>query len=221
MLKHINSKMIFKLRLLVIASFLCINIVIAATQQQELLALDVQSSMHEAVLDPITPHLIFSDSQKANAWLTDMSNRLSRWVSDDFMRKRYLTIIQYEAARAGFDPQLILSIITVESRFNNYAISKVGARGLMQVMPFWVDQIGTSDQSLFDIQTNLRYGCTILRYYLYQEKGDLNRALARYNGSVGQLWYPQLVMQAYNDYWQSAPVVSLKNGKIVYIDYTH
>lgn len=193
----------------------------AATQVEEKLSADVQITMQSSILDPITPHLVFKDPTQANAWLDDMSHRLSKWVPDPFLRKRYLTAIQYEAIRAGLDPQLVLSLITVESRFNKYAISSAGARGMMQVMPFWQTQIGTTHTSLFDVETNLRYGCTILRYYLQREHGDMDKALARYNGSVNQSWYPKLVHQAYNTYWTPATIVSLKDGKVVSTDYSN
>ncbi len=192
----------------------------AATQTQEQLSNDVKVSLHRSIIAPIEPHLVFNSPDKADAWLKDMDNRLKKWVKDEYLRKGYLVAIQYEATRAGLDPQIVLSVITVESKFNNFAISSAGAIGLMQVMPFWQRQIGTSNQSLFNVQTNLRYGCTILRYYLQRENGNLQRALARYNGSVGKTWYPQLVMQAYNNYWTPFPVMTLKNNKAVYIDYT-
>jgi soluble lytic murein transglycosylase-like protein len=188
----------------------------------EPLADDVQTSLHNQVLNPIRPHLVFSSKDKANAWLKDMSNRLSKWLKDDeYLKTGYLTAIQYEAARANLDPQLILSLITVESRFNNFAVSPVGATGLMQIMPFWQLQIGDPEQSLFNVQTNLRYGCTILRYYIQKENGNVDRGLARYNGSIGKSWYPELVWQAYHSYWQPYPVMTMKNGKLVTIDYTN
>lgn len=176
--------------------------IFAAHQHYELLAKDVQTSMHMSVINPLSPHLVFTNEMAANAWLDDMSQRLKKWIKDDFLRKRYLTMIQYEATRAELDPQLILSIITVESKFNKYAISKFGARGFMQVMPFWPVMLGFKNQDLFDTQINIRYGCIILRYYLQQEHGDLNKALARYNGSINKTWYPELVFKAYKRYWQ-------------------
>lgn len=197
----------------------CGNLAVAATQEQEILAPDVQVKLHSNIINSVQPHLVFDKQEQADAWLDDMSNRLKKWVPDNFLRNRYLTIIQYEAARAGLDPQIILAIITIESKFNKYAISNAGARGMMQVMPFWQKQIGTSSQNLFDTETNIRYGCTILRYYLQLENGNLYRALAKYNGSNGKTWYPVMVMNAYNTYWQPYPVVELKNGKIKYINY--
>ena len=122
----------------------------AATQEKDILAPEVQAGLHASIIDPIVPHLVnFTNQNQANAWLNDMSERLKKWVPDQFLRKRYLITIQYEATRAGLDPQLVLSIITVESLFNKYAISSVGARGLMQVAPFWVQEIGNYSQDLF------------------------------------------------------------------------
>jgi len=112
-------------------------------------------------------------------------------------RVELLKAVHYEATRAGLDPQLVLGIIDVESGFKKYAVSTAGARGLMQVMPFWVDLIGDRDHNLFHLRTNLRYGCTILRHYLDIENGDLFRALGRYNGSLGRAEYPRMVLAAW------------------------
>jgi hypothetical protein len=192
-----------------------------ASQERELLSPDIALSMHSSIINPIMPHLVFSNKELANAWLLDMSNRLKKFLPDDFMRKRILTIIQYESSRAGLDPQLILSLITVESKFNKYAISNSGARGLMQVMPFWVNQIGSPNQDLFDIETNVRYGCTILRYYLIQEHGNIRNALARYNGSLGKNTYPNLVYDAYSLYWQPSTVININNANVKYLNYSN
>lgn len=208
-------------------SILLVNVVYAGNQQEEKLSADVQTSLHSAIINPIQPHLVFSDKEKAAAWLSDMSNRLKSvapkdpLVQDEFMRKRLLTTIQYESIRAGLDPQLVLSLITVESRFNKYAISSAGARGIMQVMPFWQRQIGAQDQDLLNVQTNIRFGCTILRHYLQLEHGDMFMALGRYNGSRGQATYPNLVFGALNRYWQPATVMTMaKNGEIKYVNYS-
>lgn len=194
----------------------------AFNQERELLAPEVQASMHSSIINPVEPYLIFDSKEQAQAWLSDMSNRLKKWIPDKFLRERYLTIIQYEAKRAQLDPQLVLSVITVESRFNKYAIPKGGdAQGLMQVRPFWRTLIGEKKQSLFDVRTNIRYGCTILRHYLQKERGDLAKALARYNGSQKQNFYPKLVFAAYNKYWTPATFATIKNGKINYINYAN
>jgi soluble lytic murein transglycosylase-like protein len=177
----------------------------AGIQIREQLAPEVQAGLHSSIINPLRPHLVFANKKEANQWLNDMSNRLKKWVPDEFLRTRYLTIIQYEAVRAGIDPQLVLSIISVEGQFNKYAIGSSGERGMMQVMPFWVRQIGDTKQNLFDVQTNLRYGCTILRYYLQKEKGNLTRALARYNGALklpNYAGYPDKVYYNYSRYWR-------------------
>ena len=143
----------------------------------------------------------FEDRFDAEVWLTDMSQRLSRKVSDPEERLLILKTVHYEASRADLPPEMVLALIQVESNFDRFAISYAGARGLMQVMPFWLDEIGRPNDDLFDIHTNLRMGCTILRHYLDREKGDRTRALARYNGSVGKVWYPQRVYKALSKRW--------------------
>jgi soluble lytic murein transglycosylase-like protein len=125
--------------------------------------------------------------------------------------------VHYEATRAGLDPQLVLSVIQVESNFRKYAVSTAGARGYMQVMPFWVDLIGTKDHNLFHLRTNLRYGCLILRHYLDIEHGNLTRALGRYNGSLGQSWYPDMVQKAWKSDWQYSgvsPTTGASSGRV-------
>ena len=143
----------------------------------------------------------FADRFDAEVWLTDMSRRLDRKVPDPQERLLILKTAHYEATRAELPPELVLAVIDVESNFDRFAISYAGARGLMQVMPFWLDEIGRPDDDLFDIRTNLRMGCTILRHYLDRERGNRTRALARYNGSVGKTWYPQRVFKALGKRW--------------------
>jgi len=130
-----------------------------------------------------------------------MSNRLASRISDRLQREEFLVSVHYEAKRAGLDPQLVLGVIQVESNFRKYAVSRAGAMGYMQVMPFWVRLIGRTDDNLFHLRTNLRFGCVILRHYLDQEKGDLFRALGRYNGSLGRPGYPTLVVRAWQHDW--------------------
>jgi len=125
----------------------------------------------------------FRDRFDGEVWLADMSRRLSTRVPEARLRVELLKNVHYEANRAGLSPEVVLSVIDVESNFNQYAISTVGARGLMQVMPFWLKEIGEPGDSLFRLQTNLRLGCTILKYYLDKEKGNLYAALKRYNGT--------------------------------------
>ena len=143
----------------------------------------------------------FDDRFDAEVWLTDMSVRLQARVEDPEERLTILKRVHYEAKRAGLEPELVLALIQVESNFDRFAISSAGARGLMQIMPFWLDEIGRPGDNLFDIDTNLRFGCTILKIYLQREKGDMRRALARYNGSVGKNWYPRRVYTALRKRW--------------------
>ena len=143
----------------------------------------------------------FEDRFDAQVWLLDMSRRLETFVQNPETRINMLKQIHYEARRVDIEPELVLAVIEVESRFDEYAISVSGARGLMQVMPFWLNEIGISDQNLFKIRTNLRMGCTILRYYIDMEPHDLGRALARYNGSLGRTIYPNKVVKALHKNW--------------------
>ncbi len=143
----------------------------------------------------------FSDRFDAEVWLTDMSKRLERRLADAEQRINLLRLVHYEAKRANLHPELVLAVIEVESNFDRWAISVVGARGLMQIMPFWLDEIGRPGDDLFEPATNLRMGCTILRHYLDKEKGDLTRALGRYNGSLGRMKYPNKVYNALRQRW--------------------
>ena len=143
----------------------------------------------------------FHDKFDAEVWLVDMSGRLARFVPDAAQRLRILRAVHEEATRAKISPELVLAVIQVESLFHRFAISAVGAQGLMQVMPFWKREIGRPDDNLTTVRTNLRYGCTILKEYLREEDGSVMKALARYNGSAGQLWYPERVMDAWQKYW--------------------
>jgi soluble lytic murein transglycosylase-like protein len=143
----------------------------------------------------------FEDRFDAEVWLTDMSARLARQVRDPDERIEILTRVHYEASRAELPPELVLAVIEVESNFDRYAISVAGALGMMQVMPFWRDEIGRPDDNLIRLDTNLRYGCTILKFYLDKEKGDLRRALGRYNGSLGKRKYPNKVINKLSKKW--------------------
>lgn len=143
----------------------------------------------------------FEDRFDAEVWLVDMSNRLKEKIKQPEKRLKLLRQIHHEARRANLHPELVLAVIDVESNFDRFAISKAGAQGLMQVMPFWLKEIGKPRDSLFNVRTNLRMGCTILKYYLKKEKGDLTRALARYNGSLGRYKYPNKVFKFLNKRW--------------------
>jgi soluble lytic murein transglycosylase-like protein len=143
----------------------------------------------------------FPDHFDAQVWLTDMSARLERQVRNPEERIEILQLVHYEATRAELPPELVLAVIDVESNFDRFAISVVGARGLMQIMPFWLNEIGRPDDNLMRIETNLRFGCTILKYYLDMEDGDLIRALGRYNGSLGKRRYPNKVLDKLRLKW--------------------
>jgi len=165
------------------------------------LSASVRTLLQQSIADRAAPKLVFASEQDGQAWLAEMSRRLSKHIADEQERRDFLVSVQYEATRAGLDPEMVLGLIEVESRFHKYAVSRAGARGYMQVMPFWVEQIGSKEQNLFHLRTNLRYGCTILRLYLDKEKGDLFRALERYNGSLGRLDYPTRVRNAWQKHW--------------------
>jgi len=180
--------------------------VLGGAQKYEPLSVSVRAALHQAVADQATPVLAFDTEQEARAWLAAMSSRLQRRMPNRVEREEFLLTVHYEARRAGLDPQMVLGLIQVESAFRKYAVSSAGARGYMQVMPFWVKLIGSSEHNLFHLRTNLRFGCTILRHYIDIENGNLFRALGRYNGSLGKPDYPNMVLRAWRDQWHySAP----------------
>lgn len=144
----------------------------------------------------------FEDRFDAEVWLVDMQGRLKKQLPDREERLTLLKAVHQHASRAKLPPQLVLAVIDIESRFDHYAISKVGAVGLMQIMPFWLKELNRADGDLFDINTNLAMGTTILRYYLDKEKGNISRALARYNGSLGSNRYPARVLREFRRKWQ-------------------
>ncbi len=146
----------------------------------------------------------FPDRYDAEVWLTDMSRRLKRQVRDQDERINILLRVHFEATRVGLQPELVLAVIEVESNFDRYAVSVAGALGLMQIMPFWLAEIGRQDDNLLHVDTNLRYGCTILKFYLDKENGDLRRALGRYNGSLGRRRYPNEVINKLSRKWFKA-----------------
>jgi len=173
----------------------------AGAQQYEQMSESVRATLSGAIADKKPSTSSFKDYEEAVEWLTEMSGRLASRIPDTAYRLELLRTIHYEATRAGLDPQLVLGLIQVESAFRKYAVSSAGARGYMQVMPFWVKVIGQPSDNLFSMRTNLRYGCTILRHYLDIENGDLFRALGRYNGSLGRPEYPNMVKAAW-DKWR-------------------
>jgi soluble lytic murein transglycosylase-like protein len=184
----------------------------AGAQKQEQLSASVRAMLQRAVSDQAAPKLAFASRQEAQVWLDEMSRRLEKRIPDAGFRFDFLSTVHYEATRAGLDPQMVLGLIEVESGFKKYAVSKVGARGYMQVMPFWTKAIGSSEHNLFHLRTNLRYGCTILRHYLDIENGNLYRALGRYNGSLGKSKYPNLVKAAWQKHWHAPGGPQLHNG---------
>ena len=184
-----------------------------AEQMVSALSIKSEAAVSPAALPAVDPRLrrllsdainssdSFDDRFHAEVWLMDMSNRLKRYVKDEELRLNMLKQIHLEATRADLQPELVLALIEIESHFDTYAISKSGAQGMMQVMPFWLDEIGRPDDNLIDMKTNLRMGCTILKYYMDMEKNNLHRALARYNGSLGSRVYSDKVLIALRDRW--------------------
>lgn len=177
----------------------------AGAQQPEQLDPALRASLQKALSDTASLRLAFSDETEAQHWIASMSERLKKRIPDEHVRVEFLRTLHYEATRAGLDPQLVLGLTQVESGFRKYAISVASARGYMQVMPFWLKELGRPGDNLFDMRTNLRFGCTILRHYLDIEKGNLFRALGRYNGSLGRAEYPNLVIGAWRAYWSYKP----------------
>ncbi len=173
----------------------------AGAQAYEPLSASVRAALYKSVSDQATPFLAFHSEAEARRWLAAMSKRLAGRIPDRLQREALLVTVHYEAKRAGLDPQLVLGLIQVESNFRKYAVSSAGARGFMQVMPFWIKVIGGREDNLFHLRTNLRYGCVILRHYLQMERGNLYRALGRYNGSLGKPEYPNLVKRAWQRDW--------------------
>jgi soluble lytic murein transglycosylase-like protein len=191
-------------RLVGVAALLLCIAAHAGNQKEEALADSVRIALSRAITDARPPRVQFSDIEeriKYLNWLGEMSERLKRRLPDLQVRREFLATTWYEATRAGLDPAMVLGLIQVESGFRKYAVSPVGAHGYMQVMPFWTRVIGDGDRKkLFHMQTNLRYGCSILRMYLDMEAGNLYLALGRYNGSRGQPEYPNAVLAAWKQW---------------------
>jgi len=172
----------------------------AGAQLEEQLAPSVVAGLQRAIADNPVP-TDYGNKPALRPWIDEMSRRLASRMSDARARDDFVATVHYEATRAGLDPQLVLGVIQHESNFRKYAISSADARGYMQVMPFWSRLIGASEHNLFNLRTNLRYGCVILRHYLDAESGDLFRALGRYNGSLGRPEYPSAVIATMNRHW--------------------
>lgn len=190
---------------LLIAALLLTPPALAGGQLEEALSANVRASLQRALADTAVTRTAFRNPADEAAWLKEMSRRLAKRMPDESERLEFLTTLHWEASRAGVDPQLMLGLIQVESGFRKYAVSPVGARGYTQVMPFWVRSIGSADHNLFQLRTNLRYGALILRHYIDIERGDLYRALGRYNGSLGRPEYPNLVVGAWKRHWDYTP----------------
>jgi soluble lytic murein transglycosylase-like protein len=173
----------------------------AGNQLYEPLADSVHQRLSLMVSDRAPPTLHFRSTHDAHRWIDEMDRRLERRIPERQSRLELLRAVHYEALRARLDPQLVLGLIEVESGFRKYAVSRAGARGYMQVMPFWVKLIGQPAHNLFHLRTNLAYGCAILRHYLDMEKGDYFRALGRYNGTLGKPDYPSRVLAAWKGRW--------------------
>ena len=164
-------------------------------------AVEADPELREALRAAANDAPSFTDRFDAEVWLLDMSSRLERQMPDPEERIELLRLVHMEAARVELPPNLILAVIEVESNFDRFAISVAGARGLMQIMPFWKDEIGRPGDNLMHTDTNLRYGCTILKHYYDKENGDLRRALGRYNGSLGKRKYPNKVIDKLSKKW--------------------
>lgn len=181
----------------------------AGAQQYEVLSASVRAALAQSVNDRSSVDM---KDLETRAWVRAMTPRvMGRYFTDEETARSFLGLVRYESMRAGLDPHLVLAVIEVESQFRKYAVSRAGARGYMQVMPFWTTQLGGTEQGLFVERLNLRFGCTILRYYLVdREHGNLANALARYNGSLGSADYPNRVIAAWRARWTltSRPALS-------------
>jgi soluble lytic murein transglycosylase-like protein len=175
----------------------------AATQQYQEISLSNRQELRQKFLGGSTINS-FKDVNTAINWIGQQSYQLRNKIPDDRKRRELLRMIHYEATRYQLDPDLVLALIEVESGFNRFALSYVGASGLMQVMPFWKELIGSEKDSLFDAQTNIRYGCIILRHYLDIENNNVARGLARYNGSLGTDTYSSLVLNTWQAKYRQA-----------------
>jgi len=184
---------------------------LAGAQVEEQLAPSVVAGLHRAIADNPVP-ADYANKPELRAWQDEMSRRLAARIPDVRSREDFIATVHYEASRAGLDPQLVLGVIQYESAFRKYAISSSDARGYMQVMPFWTRLIGAADHNLFNLRTNLRYGCVILRHYLDVENGDVYRALGRYNGSLGRPEYPNAVLATMNRNWTFTPAAAATLG---------
>lgn len=187
------------IRLIMFSGFISTTIALSPAIAKSMQSVDPE--LRKRLINAINQSSSFDDRFHAEVWLLDMSNRLSIRVKNTDTRLMLLRSIHREATKAELPPELVIALIDIESRFDRFAISRSGAQGLMQIMPFWLNEIGHPDDNLMDIDTNLRMGCTILKYYLDMENGHIRRALARYNGSLGSWVYPDKVISVLNRHW--------------------
>lgn len=190
----------FKSVLLVVAALLFCSGGVSANQS--VATLEVDQALRQLLLDTIANSNSFEDKYDAEVWFVGMSERLKPFIKDAGKRMAFLRKVHHYSNVHNVQPSLVLAVIEVESHFNQYAVSRVGAQGVMQVMPFWKKEIGRPDDNLIDLETNLQYGITILRHYLDREKGKWPEALARYNGSYGSYRYSIKVMDAWHRRWK-------------------
>ena len=205
----------YKLKLLLLFAAICVHLrsfafsfspikillISLIFNSQIAMAETVDPKLRQRLISAINQSSSFDDRFHAEVWLLDMATRLKIRLKDTETRLSLLRSIHREASRVELPPELIIALIDIESRFDHFAISRSGAQGLMQVMPFWLKEIGHPEDNLMDIDTNLRLGCTILKYYMDMEKGNIRRALARYNGSLGSWKYPNKVMSVLTKHW--------------------
>lgn len=181
---------------------------LSMADREEDLATYLRSSLQRALADTAVTHTAFTNSSDEASWLKEMSSRLAKYMPDEAERLEFLTTLHWEASRAGVDPQLMMAVIEIESGFQKYHASPRGARGYTQVMPYWVERIGSPDHNLFQLRTNLRYGTLILRHYIDAEHGDLYQALGRYNGDSGRPEYPTQVVGTWKRHWDYTPTIN-------------
>ena len=170
-------------------------------QVQPIWAVEIDSGLKQRLISALATTDGMKDRFDMSVWVTDMETRLEPYIEEAEGRLKLLEHVYQESRRVALPPELVLAVIHTESNFDRFAISRSGARGLMQIMPFWLDEIGRNEDNLFTVETNLRFGCTILRHYLDKESGDIGRALARYNGSRGKRKYPDKVFSRLRRHW--------------------
>jgi len=196
-LKYLETLSLF---IRIISAISCI--MIANSSAANINRQPVDDTLRQQLKSAVESSESFEDRYEAEVWLVAMSEKLKRYIKDPEERLTILHKVHREATRADLEPELVLAVIQIESAFNPYAVSIVGAQGMMQVMPFWKKEIGRPGDNLIDLDTNLKYGCTILKHYLDREKGHFANALARYNGSYGSYKYSRKVMNAWLDRWR-------------------